>query len=99
MAAVVVAEVVKVVVMAVAVISLLTYLEGDITTTWESFPVDFAQFRRSFLNANRRTHGHTDGLTDARTNRFIDMRGRIYKDKNEKEKKDPLFIFLAFFCI
>ena len=56
MAAVVVAEVVTVVVVVIAVIGLLTEEEGDITTTWESFPDDFGQFWRSFLNANGRTH-------------------------------------------
>ena len=67
MAAVVVAEVVTVVVVVIAVIGLLTEEEGDITTTWESFPGDFGRFRIFFAN----------GRTDERTNPFIEMQVRI----------------------
>ena len=48
MAAVVVAEVVTAVVKIVAVICLLTYVEGDISTTCESLADDFGRFRRFF---------------------------------------------------
>ena len=58
------AEVVTAVVKVIAVILLLTYVEGDVTTTCESFPDNFRRFRRVFLDAN----GHTDIRLDIRMN-------------------------------
>ena len=41
----------------------LTFIEEDMNTTGESFPVNLGRFRRVFFqNAN----GHTDGRTDGR---------------------------------
>ena len=40
---------------------------------YDTFPDDFRQFWRFFLDAN----GHMDGHTDGRTDPHIEMRGRI----------------------
>ena len=67
-----VAEVVTAVVMVVAVIWLLTYIEEDTNTTGESFLDDFGRFRRFFQNANRHTDRQTDGQMDGQTYGHMD---------------------------